>query len=490
MVFTMVVTLFTSRVILDKLGIDDYGIYQAVAGIVGLLSFVNGALSSGASRFLTYSLGEEDAEKTKDTFSTTLVIHLGFAIAIVVLGLTVGLWFVSNKLVISEERMDAAMFAYHMSIWASVFSLLIVPFNAAIIAHEKMSIYAYMSIFEVCAKLAICYALTTGSYDKLTVYALLYLAVQFLTFLLYYLYCSKVFDEVRLSFKYNKKISKDLLGFSGWGLFAQVGMALNGQGVLILLNMFFTPAIVAARSISIQVNMAATQFVGNFRVAVNPQIVKKLASGDKSGSHALLLLSTKYSYYLMLIICLPLIFLTKPVLHIWLKEVPDYSVVFVQFILVQSLFQVFDTSFYTALYAMGRLKENALLSPTIGIIQFPIVYIFFKFGFSPLALSWAGLITVVLLGTIIKPILITKIAEYTWSDIWGVFWPCIKVTVSSIPVPLYFYMKIDIMTPIGLCSILLVSVLCVAISSWYLGIEKQNRRRLISWIFSKIKINI
>lgn len=485
MVFTMVVTLFTSRVILDKLGIDDYGIYQAVAGIVGLLSFVNGALSSGASRFLTYSLGEEDAEKTKDTFSTTLVIHLGFSIAIIILGLTVGLWFVSNKLVIPEDRMGAAMFAYHMSIWASVFSLLIVPFNAAIIAHEKMSIYAYMSIFEVCAKLAICYALTTGNYDKLKFYALLYLAVQFITFLLYFLYCSKVFEEVRLSFKYNKKISRDLLGFSGWGLFAQAGIALNGQGVLILLNMFFSPVIVAARSISIQVNMAATQFVGNFRVAVNPQIVKKLASGDERGSHSLLLLSTKYSYYLMLIICLPLILLTEPVLHIWLKEVPEYSVIFVQFILVQSLFQVFDTSFYTALYAMGRLRENALLSPTIGIIQFPVVYILFKLGFSPLALSWASLITVILLGIVIKPVLITKIANYSWKDIWNVFWPCIKVTMTSIPVPLFFYTRFDVMTPLGFYSVLFVSIFFVVVSSWFLGIEKQTRRSLVIWIFSK-----
>ena len=196
--------------------------------------------------------------------------------------------------------------------------------------------------------------------------------------------------------------------------------------------MFFSPAIVTARAISLQVNMAANQFVTNFRQAVNPQIVKKYAIGDFIGSKKLLLESTKYSYYLMLTIALPVCILAQPLLKFWLGVVPEYTVAFLQLVIIQSLFQVFDTSLYTALYAKGQLKENALISPILSFIRFPIIYLLFKVGCSPLALSWASLITYIILGCIIKPILVIKITNYTWSDIWKTFYPCINVFILII----------------------------------------------------------
>lgn len=283
MMFTMVVALFTSRVILQKLGVDNYGIYQSVGGIVGFLSFVNSALSTGSSRFLTYALGEDDFEKLRKTFSTTLTIHIALAVLVVIVAETAGLWFLFNKLVIPADRMDAAVYVFHLSILTAVFTLTQVPYNASIISHEKMSIYAYMSIFEVSAKLGICYLLSIGSFDRLKLYATLLLAVQISLMSFYRLYCIKNFQETSYKFVLDKKIFKEIAAFSGWSLFANCSAALNSQGILILLNMFFQPAVVAARAISIQVNMAATQFVNNFRTASNPQIVKRLAAGDVGG---------------------------------------------------------------------------------------------------------------------------------------------------------------------------------------------------------------
>ena len=491
MLFTMLVTLYTSRVVLDKLGVDDFGIYQAVGGIVGLLTFINGALSTGASRFITYALGEDNFNRLRLTFSTTLVIHISIALVLVFIAETFGLWFVYNKLVVPPERMEAAVFAYHISVISSIFPLIQVSYNATVIAHERMSMYAYTGIFGVCAKLAICYLLSIGQFDRLKLYSLLLLIIQVALLIIYVVYCTNCFKECKFSLKYESKIAKEILSFSGWSLFAHGSLALNGQGVLILLNMFFSPAIVSARAVSTQVYMAATQFVNNFRTAVNPQIVKRLAAGDTEGSHRLLLRSTCYSYFLMLMLCLPLYLLAEPILHIWLKEVPEYTTVFMQIILIQSLFQVFDTSFYTALYAMGRLKENALLSPTIGFIQFPIIYYLFKIGCSPIVLSWTNLLSVIVLAAIIKPILLTHVAKYTRSDIWFVYRSSIIVTLVSLPLPVTITYLLGSGTLLSSLVIVVASILSVTLAVWFFGIEKDIKELTISFLrkhFTKKKM--
>ena len=483
MMFTMVISLFTSRIILQKLGVDDYGIYQAVGGVVGFLSFINGALATGSSRFLTYALGEGNAEKLKRTFSTTLNIHIIIAIMVVIVAETIGLWFLYHKMVIAPERMTAAVYTYHLSILTAVFTLTQVPYNATIVAHEKMSIYAYMSIFEVSAKLLICYLLTIGNFDRLMMYATLLLVVQVGCMCFYRFYCTHHFEEARFSFSFDKKIFKEIAGFSGWSMFANASIALNSQGVLILLNMFFAPAVVAARAISLQVNMAANQFVSNFRQAANPQIVKKYASGDYEGSKHLLLESTKYSYYMMYLIALPVCLLAYPLLKLWLGVVPDYTVPFLQIVIVQSLFQVFDTSFYTALYAKGRLRENALTSPTLGFMIFPITYVFFKLGYSPLVLSWTSLVIYAILGIIVKPWLIIKIVDYKCSEIWSVYRSCLIVTVASLPIPIIIYKLVDTSQIVYFILLGLVCLISVALSAFFLGIDKAMRKKVLGIIF-------
>lgn len=483
---TMIVTLFTSRVILQNLGVNDYGIYQAVGGIVGFLSFINGALSTGSSRFLTYALGEGDFEKLKKVFSTTLNIHILLAFVVVILAETVGLWFLYNKMVIAPERMEAAIYTYHISIFTVIFTLIQVPYNATIIAHERMSIYAYIGIFEVSARLGICYLLTIDTFDRLKLYVTLLLGVQILITCFYRYYCSRKFDEARFSLIFDREIFKDIVSFSGWSMFASTSMALNNQGVLILLNMFFSPSVVTARAISLQVNMAANQFVSNFRQAVNPQIVKKYAVGDYEGSKHLLLESTKYSYYMMYVISLPVCILAYPLLKLWLGIVPEYAVPFLRIVIVQSLFQVFDTSFYTALYAKGELKQNALISPMLGFLVFPITYVLFKLGYSPIALSWTLFVAYAVLGIIVKPILIIRIVNYTWNDIWNVFRPCILVTAASLPLTIYISLVLDVTQLLNFILVAVVTVLIIMISVYYIGMNREMRMKMRTIIYNSI----
>lgn len=486
MMLTMIISLYTSRVILQVLGVDDYGIYQAVGGIVGFLSFVNNALSTGSSRFITFGLGENNPQKLKNIFSTTLTAHIGLAIIIAILAETVGLWFLHNKLVIAPERMNAAEIVFHLSILTAFFSLTQVPYGACIIAHEKMGVYAYVSIIEAVLKLAIVYLLTVGDIDKLKLYALLLCLLQVGIIVFYRVYCVRQFEEARFRIFIDRSLFKEIAGFSGWSLFANASIALNSQGILVLLNMFFSPAVVAARAISLQVNTAANHFVSNFQTAANPQIVKRYAAKDYEGSKQLLLQTTKFSFYLMLLLSLPICLGAKQLLSIWLGTVPEYTVIFLQLVIIQSLFCVFDTSFYRALYAKGRLKENALISPTLGLIRFPIIYLLFKLGFSPVALSWASLITYAMLGLIIKPILVIKIVDYTWKDIFSVFIPCIKVVVCSLPIPLIIYFWLGDESVVAFVAIVLESIASVFIATWFFGMDKTMKDKIVEIVKRKI----
>lgn len=492
MFVTMIISLYTSRVVLQTLGVDDYGIYQAVGGVVGLLSFINGALATGSSRFLTYTMGFGDESKLRRVFSTTLTAHVVLAVIIIIIAETVGLWFLYNKMVIPAERMSAAVYAYHLSIVTAFFTITQVPYSATIIAHERMSVYAYVSIVEAILKLIIVYLLVIGDVDKLKLYATLFCLVQVGIIIFYRVYCTRQFSEVSMHLSIDSNTFKEVAGFSGWSLFATGAIALNNQGVLLLLNLFFAPAVVAARSISIQVNTIVNQFVTNFQTASNPQIVKLYAAGDYQGSKNLLLKTTKISYYLMLIIALPIVLTSETLLGLWLGVVPDYAAVFLQLVVVQSLFQVFDVSFYRALYAKGRIKENALISPAIGFIQFPIVYILFKIGCSPVALSWASLVTYAIVGLIIKPVLVIKIVDYHWQDILSVFAPCILVTLTSVPIPVFvLYILQRHCSGVFLSFILLclVSIICVIVSVWWIGLDKGMKRIVLDFVFSKwIKI--
>ena len=489
MMLTMLIALYTSRIVLRELGVDDFGLYAVVGGVVGMLSFFNNALSMGTSRFLTFELGIGNFEKLRKTFCTLLNLHIIIAIAIAILAETAGLWFVCNKLVIPPERMNAALWVYHISILTAVVSMTQVPYNASIISHEKMQVFAYASIVEVSLKLGIVFLLQFGNMDKLILYAILLCLLQVGMALFYRFYCISRFKETLYKFIIDKNIMKTVSSFSGWNLFSQISSALNSQGTNIITSIFFSPAVVAARVISEQVNMAAMQFIGNFRTAANPQIVKKYAAEDYDGSKKLLLNSTKFSFYLMFLLGLPIIFLAEPLLQLWLGQVPEYSVIFLQLIIVQSLFAVFDTSFYVALYAKGRLKENAMISPVLIFIRFPITYSLFKAGYSPVVLSYAGIVLYALLGLVVRPILICKIVDYTFRDIMSVFIPCLKVCLFATPIPLLlnYYLNDSLLDYFLILASSTISTLAAVL---WLGIDADMRLQIVDFLKSNIRKRI
>ena len=488
MAISMVVSFYTSRVLLQVLGVDDYGIYQAVGGIVGFLGFINGALGTGTSRYLTVSLGGGNMEKMKQMFSMAFYIHLGIGLLIALVAETGGYWFLTNKMVIPPERMWGAKIVFHVSIISTLLNVSQVPYYACLIAHEKINIVAYSGIVETLLKLLVVYLLVIIDFDKMALCAILYFLLSLGFILFYRIYCIRNFEEVQHKFQYDKSLLKEFLGFSGWSLFSNITMALTGKGILLLMNMFFPPAVIAARSISLQVNGAAGQLVNNFQTAANPQIVKKYAAGDLGGSKHLLLQTTKFSYYIMLITCVPIFFTAERLLRIWLGVVPEYSVIFLQLAMAQSLASIFDISFYKALYAKGRLKENAILSPGVAFLIFPVSYLLFKTGFSPVSLSWVSLIAYVIIGFVVKPVLLVRICDYSWSEILPVFKTCIRVTLLSIPLPL-FCMGLfeDSGLFLGFLAMASISIVSAAISCWFFGVEKQMRQYLTGILKDKLQ---
>lgn len=491
MMFTMFVSLFTSRVVLRYLGVEDYGIWSSVGGVVAMISYLKGSLQVGSSRFLTYELGTGDKEKLKKTFSSVLTVHLIFALIIFVLGETIGLWFVYNKLVIPESRIDAAVWCYHLSILSCMMAITQVPYGASIISHEKMSLYAYTSIIDVSAKLGIVYLLTITPWDRLIFYATLGFIVSICMRCYYRWYCIKHFEETRYSFSLDKDITSQILKYSGWNIFATTSVALVGQGITVITNMFFNPSVVASRAIANQANSAARGFYGNFKAASDPQIVKRYAAGDFTESKRLLFRTAKYGYFLMLILALPISLVAKPLLQLWLGQVPEYSVIYLQFSLLTSLAAVFDLQFYTALYAKGQIKENSIISSLSFFVGFIATYILFRLGYSP---TWSAVIVFIsqcVIAFIVKPIMVVKIVGYQYDEIFKLFKECLKVTVVSciIPLPLYLargQFGFNYITEFLVLTS--VSVICVSLSVWSLGFDNQTRKKVLAIARNKMHI--
>lgn len=487
MMLIVTVSLYTSRVTLKLLGVDDFGIYQTVGGAVTFLAFLSNALGSGTSRFITYEMGKENP-RLKALFATVRVAHIILGIVIVIVGEIIGLWFVYNKLVIPIERLDAAVFAFHFSMLATFFQITQVPYNASIIAHERMNIYAYISILEAVLKLAITYILLVFPYDKLKVYSVLMFLITILVMSVYRIYCRKMFEEVRAKLLFNKEIFKEVASFSGWNLLTSSAGSLANQGVTIVTNIFFSPAVITVRTLALRINGLINQFIGNFRTAVNPQIVKKYAAGEYEEAKKLALVSTQYTYYLMLIIVIPLFFVVEPALKVWLGDVPDGLVPFVRIALVQGLFQAFDTSLYVPIYAKGQIRENAIISPFFDFIQLPIVYVLFKIGYPPIALAWVEALACVILGIVIKPILVHVIVKYSYKDIMLMILRCMIVTGLSLIAPILLIRFFDVNLIVGFLVILAVSLTSVGGIIWYVGIDNQMKRLLISWTMNKLSI--
>lgn len=338
MLFMMAISLYTSRIILNTLGVEDYGIYNVVGGVVAMFGFINSSMSSATQRYITFALGKGNFTNLQKVFSTTLQIHVLIAVIILILGETIGLWFMNEKMQIPTNRMDAAFWVLQCSILSTIVMIISVPYNADIIAHEKMSAFAYISILEAVLKLAIVYILLIGSFDKLILYAFLLLAVQILIRFCYSLYCNKHFKETKYKHVWDKTLFKEMTEFAGWSIFGNLSGVLFGQGLNMLLNVFFGPVVNAARAIALQVQCAIQQFVNSFQMALNPQITKTYARGELEEMHKLMFRSARFSFYLLFFLSLPVLFETNFILTIWLKTVPENTVIFLRIMIVNFQF--------------------------------------------------------------------------------------------------------------------------------------------------------
>lgn len=293
----MAVTLYTSRIVLEMLGVEDFGIYNVVGGVVTVMGVLNGAMAVSVQRYLTFELGKGDSKRLKQTFSMCITIFLLFAFLLLVLAETVGLWFLNTQLIIPEERIVAANWVYQFSIFSAIVTLLYIPYNAAIIAHEEMNVFAYVSIMEVVMKLAIAFVLIVFSYDRLIIYGLLLMLTAIVVTLVYIVYCVRKYEECCYRFYWEKKLFTQLLSYSAWNLFGSLSGVAKGQGLNILLNMFFNPVVNASRGIAYQVNSAVNQFFSNFYTAVRPQITKYYAQNDLKNMFELVFRSSKFSFF-------------------------------------------------------------------------------------------------------------------------------------------------------------------------------------------------
>lgn len=381
MAFVIGVTLYTSRIVLKELGVDDYGLYNVIGGIVVLLSFLNGAMAVTTQRFLSYEMGSDDSDRLRITFTQTLLVHFFIALIALMLAETIGLWFILNKLVIPTGQEGAAFWVYQISVLSFLISIIQAPFNAAIISNERMSIYAYFSIFEVLGKLVIACSLSQFNNDRIIWYAVLILIMNLLVGLAYTAYSFVNFKECRPINKVDAIIIKKLAGFAGWSLFGAMAWAAKGQGLNVLLNLFFGTAVNAAYGVANQVNIAINSFVQNFSTAIAPQIVKTYSAGDYQQTNILIYSGSKISFLLLLIIAFPIYACINPILAIWLVEVPTYSASFIRLILIISLLESFTFAIGTAIQATGKIRMYQTVVGLTLLMSLPLSWLFLKRGF-------------------------------------------------------------------------------------------------------------
>lgn len=383
MILTMFVSLYTSRVVLNTLGVEDYGTYNVVGGAVMMFGFFNGAMSSATQRFLTFDIGRKDHVQLRKTFNATQIIHIGIALLIFIIAETLGLWFVNNKLNLPEGRMEAARWVFHFSLFSFIVTVIQAPYNALIIARERMSVFAYISILDVSLKLFIVFMLTWISFDKLKLYGILIFVVSFIVAAIYRMYTRRHFEETKFLIVKDKSLYKTLISYSVWNLFGAISLVVKAQGVSIMLNIFFGTVINAAQGVANQVSGTVASFVSNFQMASNPQIIKSYAADDKEYMTNLVIRTSKFSFFLLFILTLPIILEIDYILKLWLKLVPDYTAIFTILILINALIDTVSGPLMAAMSATGKIRVYQLVIGGLSILILPVSYLFFKFGYPP-----------------------------------------------------------------------------------------------------------
>lgn len=488
MLFIMVVSLYTSRVILNALGVEDFGIYNVVGGVVAMFSVISGSLSAAISRFITYELGKGNQSKLNKIFSASVTIQLLLSLIIVILIESVGVWFLNVKMSIPVARMTAANWVLQFSIITFVINLISVPYNAAIIAHERMSAFAYISILEAVCKLAIAFLIVVSPMDKLVFYAILMCVVSVIVRFTYGHYCKKHFAECTYHFHWDKDILKQMFGFAGWNFIGASSAVLRDQGGNIVINLFYGPSVNAARGIANQVDSAIMGFVSNFMTALNPQITKSYASGDREYMMTLIFQGARLSFYMLLLLSLPVLINTHYILVIWLKLVPEHAVLFVQLILIFAMCESISNPLVTAMLATGKIRNYQIVVGGLQVLNLPISYVCLRLGCIPESVLVVAIVISQSCLAARLYMLRKMIGLSSIQYMKKVYLNVIVVSLLSpvIPVLLLKYLEESFLSFVVLS---LGAVVCTLIVEFYVGCNGKERKFVVDKV-KKIKNNV
>ena len=484
----MIISFFTARITLNALGVTDYGINNVVGGLVSMFSLISSSLSSSVSRFMTFGLGKGDKKELNKIFSTSVNIHIVLAIIVVIAIETIGVWFLNNKMVIPAERLTAAHWVLQSSTLMFAVGLLSVPYNAAIIAHEKMGVYAYFTLFDAFSRLAIIFAIKYYGGDKLILLAIISIIPTLIKQFYYWYYSKKHFKECTYHAVWDKRVFKEMFGFAGWNFIGCTAGLAKDQGVNVAINMFTNPAINAARGIAMQINGIIGQFIGNFMVAINPQIVKEYAAGNLKRMHTLIFKSTRFSYFLFLFLSVPILLEVETILYIWLGQVPEHTVLFTRLVIILSLAEIISNALITAQNATGKIRNYQLVVGGILLMNFPISYILLKIGYIPE-------ITVIVAIIISQVCLMARLSFLRHSvklDITSflknVYCNVIMVSIAAAILPYICHLFIEGRLA-RLFTVGIVSIVTSGLSIYFIGCDKEERalaKRYIGKIKRKI----
>ena len=482
-ILLILINLYTSRVILQSLGVSDYGIYNVVGGVVTMFTMISSSMSAASQRFITYALGEGDFERLKKIVSTSMTLHFIIGVLVVLLIEIFGVWFLYAKLNIPAERLNAAFWVLQLSIATLFVNIISVPYNSVIIAHEKMSAFAYISIFESVLKLLIAFALLWSPIDRLILYSTLMFLTALLIRIIYTVYCQHKFEEskkVRLGIEHG--LFKEMFSFAGWNLFGSGSLLLRNQGVDILLNLFFGVTVNAAKGICNQVQSAVYQFVSNFQTAVNPQLTMSVAQNDFDRTHSLISKGGRFSFYMLSLFAVPLIVATPEVLSVWLVEVPEYTVIFIRWTLIYLLLDSLSRFLITAVLAYGKIKIYQIVVGGTKLLTLPLVYVWLLLGGSPITGILANII--IEFACLCQRLYFNSLYNgLSWhSYIFKTVLPCWAIFVLAI-VPSYL---IRLYFSTNIFMLIISSLLITSIVIGLLGLKKSERQMVLAKATSMI----
>ncbi|MDG5813851.1 oligosaccharide flippase family protein [Chitinispirillales bacterium ANBcel5] len=485
MLLIMVVSLFTVRVVLNTLGDVDYGIYNVVGGIVVMFNFLSGTMSSASLRFFAFELGRKDYQKLKHIFNLTFLMYTVLAVLVLVVAQTVGLWFLNTQMNIPAERLSAANWVYQFSIFSFILTIMTLPYNAIIIARENMKVFAYVSIVEALLRLLIVYLLLLFPVDKLKLYSVLMFSVVCIVTFIYRTICSRNYPECKLSFFWDKDQFKTLISFSGWNMFGALSGMLKNQGLNILLNLFFGPVVNAARGIAYQLSARINEFVMNFSRAINPQITKYYAANEKNNMHNLVFRGSKFAYFLLFFVSMPLVLETSFILTLWLGNLPEYTILFTRLIIALALVDSLSYALMTAAQATGKIRNYQIVVGSILLLNIPASYVLLRAGHPPQVTMYVA-ITTATICLILRVYMLQRMIDLSF---WGFMRSVILsvITVSGLayipPIAVMSFM------PNGFLRFLMV---CISggtsslITIYFLGFSSKERTFLTVMVKNKL----